>query len=46
MKRRHARIIGTGSALPDRVVTNDQLARDLASRGVEHAPVHEHRAAR
>ena len=35
MKRRHARIIGTGSALPDRVVTNDQLARDLASRGVE-----------
>ena len=28
MKRRYARVIGTGSALPDRVVTNDQLARD------------------
>ncbi len=35
MKRRYARVIGTGSALPDRVVTNDQLARELASRGVE-----------
>ena len=35
MKRRYARVIGTGSALPDRVLTNDQLARELASRGVE-----------
>jgi 3-oxoacyl-[acyl-carrier-protein] synthase-3 len=35
MKRRYARVSGTGSALPNRVVTNDQLARELASRGVE-----------
>jgi 3-oxoacyl-[acyl-carrier-protein] synthase-3 len=35
MKRRFARIAGTGAALPGRVVTNDELARDLARRGVE-----------
>ena len=35
MRRRHARIIGTGSALPARVVSNDELARDLATRGIE-----------
>src|SRR5262249_2430571 len=29
------RIIGTGSALPARAVSNDELARDLARRGVE-----------
>jgi 3-oxoacyl-[acyl-carrier-protein] synthase III len=35
MKRRYARITGTGSALPDRVMTNDELARELAGRGIE-----------
>jgi 3-oxoacyl-[acyl-carrier-protein] synthase-3 len=35
MKRRYARVTGTGSALPERVVTNDDLARELATRGVE-----------
>jgi 3-oxoacyl-[acyl-carrier-protein] synthase-3 len=35
VSRRYARILGTGSALPDRAVTNDELARDLASRGIE-----------
>jgi 3-oxoacyl-[acyl-carrier-protein] synthase-3 len=35
MKRRHARIVATGSALPERVVTNDELARELAGRGIE-----------
>jgi 3-oxoacyl-[acyl-carrier-protein] synthase-3 len=30
-----SRIAGTGSFLPPRRVTNDELARDLASRGVE-----------
>ena len=35
MKRRYARIVATGSALPDRVVTNDELARDLGGRGIE-----------
>ena len=35
MKRRFARIAGTGAALPGRVVTNDELARDLARRGIE-----------
>jgi 3-oxoacyl-[acyl-carrier-protein] synthase-3 len=35
MKRRYARILGTGSALPERAVSNDELARDLASRGIE-----------
>ena len=30
-----SRITGTGSFLPPRRVTNDELARDLASRGVE-----------
>ena len=31
----HSRIIGTGSALPERVVTNEQLSRELAERGLE-----------
>jgi 3-oxoacyl-[acyl-carrier-protein] synthase-3 len=35
MTRRHARIVATGSALPERVVTNDELARELAGRGIE-----------
>jgi len=35
MKRRFARIVSSGSALPDRVVTNDELARELAGRGIE-----------
>jgi 3-oxoacyl-[acyl-carrier-protein] synthase III len=35
MTARYTRIIGTGSALPARAVTNDELARDLASRGIE-----------
>src|SRR3712207_70326 len=30
-----ARIVGTGSALPPRAVSNDELARQLAERGVE-----------
>lgn len=33
--RLYSRITGTGSALPERVVGNDELARDLAARGVE-----------
>jgi 3-oxoacyl-[acyl-carrier-protein] synthase-3 len=32
---RCARIVGTGSALPARAVSNDELARELAARGVE-----------
>lgn len=35
MSRRASRIIGTGSALPQRVVSNEALARDLARHGVE-----------
>ncbi len=31
----HTRITGTGSALPRRSVGNDELARDLATRGIE-----------
>ncbi|MCB5362442.1 ketoacyl-ACP synthase III [Pusillimonas sp. CC-YST705] len=31
----YAKIIGTGSCLPARVVTNDDLAAELATRGVE-----------
>ena len=31
----YSRITGTGSAFPERVVSNDDLARDLAQRGVE-----------
>jgi 3-oxoacyl-[acyl-carrier-protein] synthase III len=30
-----SRITGTGSGLPQRVVTNDELARELATRGIE-----------
>ena len=30
-----SRLISTGSALPSRCVTNDELARELASLGVE-----------
>ncbi|MCU0765408.1 MAG: 3-oxoacyl-ACP synthase, partial [Burkholderiaceae bacterium] len=33
--RHWSRITGTGAALPERAVTNDELARQLASRGVE-----------
>ena len=32
---RYSRITGTGSALPTRVVSNTELARDLAQHGVE-----------
>ena len=32
---RYSRITGTGSHLPPRRVTNDDLARDLAARGIE-----------
>src|SRR5215471_14177089 len=35
MAARYTRIIGTGSALPTRAVSNDELARDLATRGIE-----------
>lgn len=35
MSRLYSRITGTGSALPARVVSNDELARDLATRGIE-----------
>jgi 3-oxoacyl-[acyl-carrier-protein] synthase-3 len=35
MARRYSRITGTGAALPERAVSNEQLARDLAARGVE-----------
>jgi 3-oxoacyl-[acyl-carrier-protein] synthase-3 len=35
MVARHSRIIGTGSALPARAVSNDELARELAARGIE-----------
>lgn len=35
MVARHSRIIGTGSALPERAVSNDELARELAVRGIE-----------
>ena len=33
--RLYSRISGTGSALPQRIVSNEELARDLASRGIE-----------
>jgi len=32
---RHSRITGTGSYLPPRRVTNEELARDLGARGIE-----------
>lgn len=35
MKQYYARIIGTGGALPSRVVGNQELAASLASRGIE-----------
>jgi 3-oxoacyl-[acyl-carrier-protein] synthase III len=35
MSRTFSRITGTGSGLPQRVVTNDELARELATRGIE-----------
>jgi 3-oxoacyl-[acyl-carrier-protein] synthase-3 len=35
MAPRYSRITGTGAALPERAVSNEQLARDLAARGVE-----------
>jgi 3-oxoacyl-[acyl-carrier-protein] synthase-3 len=33
--QRYSRIVGTGSALPERVVDNAQLSRELAERGIE-----------
>ncbi|MGB3429527.1 MAG: beta-ketoacyl-ACP synthase III [Burkholderiaceae bacterium] len=33
--RLYSRITGTGSGLPQRIVSNEELARDLASRGIE-----------
>jgi len=33
--RAYSRITGTGSGLPHRIVTNDELARELATRGVD-----------
>jgi 3-oxoacyl-[acyl-carrier-protein] synthase-3 len=33
--RNFTRITGTGSALPKRAVSNDELARELAARGIE-----------
>ncbi|MCL4184642.1 MAG: ketoacyl-ACP synthase III [Burkholderiaceae bacterium] len=35
MSARHSRIIGTGSYLPRRAVGNDELVRELATRGIE-----------
>ena len=35
MNRRHSRIAGTGSYLPPRRVTNDELVAELAQRGIE-----------
>jgi len=35
MARLFSRIIGTGAALPGRAVTNEELAGELASRGIE-----------
>jgi 3-oxoacyl-[acyl-carrier-protein] synthase III len=35
MPRTYSRIVGTGSALPARAVSNDELAAELAKRGVE-----------
>ncbi len=35
MTYRYSRIVGTGSILPTRIVTNAQLVADLAARGVE-----------
>ena len=34
-RRLYSRITGTGSGLPQRVVSNEELARELATRGVE-----------
>lgn len=34
-ERLFTRVIATGSALPEKAVTNDELARELAERGVE-----------
>ena len=33
--QRYSRIVGTGSALPERMVDNEQLSRELAERGIE-----------
>ena len=35
MARIWSRIVGTGAALPERAVTNDELSRQLAARGIE-----------
>ena len=34
-RRLYSRITGTGSGLPPRIVSNEELARELATRGVE-----------
>ncbi len=35
MTYRYSRIVGTGSSLPSRVVTNDELVAQLGARGIE-----------
>jgi 3-oxoacyl-[acyl-carrier-protein] synthase-3 len=35
MSRLYSRITGTGSGLPKRIVSNDELARELGTRGIE-----------
>ena len=35
MSKRYSRITGTGSYLPARRVSNDELAAELAQRGIE-----------
>ena len=35
MSRRYSRIAGTGSYLPPRRVSNDELVQELAARGIE-----------
>ncbi len=35
MTRIHSRISGTGAALPERAVSNEELARELGARGIE-----------
>ena len=35
MKHRHSRIVGTGSSLPPRIVTNHELVAQLGARGID-----------
>ncbi|MDH5207229.1 MAG: ketoacyl-ACP synthase III [Burkholderiaceae bacterium] len=35
MSRLYSKITGTGSGLPQRIVSNDELARELGNRGIE-----------